>query len=129
MAAGRSVLAMGVHEDTAVASPVLARRPGLVAPLELHHKVIVFILLFSHQSSVDLAGDVHHAVVDGEDLFRVVVLAVGRRPEPGVEIRQVLAVEKVDDALAAVSRYSRQSEHKGSTQEHNRDNDAELVHG
>src|SRR5207302_6743290 len=53
--------------------------------------------------------DVDHAVVDGEDLLGVVVLAVGllalfRGGQVGVEVRQVLAVEQVDGAVALVSR-------------------------
>src|SRR5262249_21614817 len=70
-AAGRPVLADAVQEDAAVARGLLPRRPGLLAPFELHDEVIVRVLLLRREAAEGLAGDADHAVLDGEDLVGV----------------------------------------------------------
>src|SRR5262249_61802106 len=86
------------------AGTVLARRIGLFTPFELRDQVIVGVLLFRDEAAIDLARDVDHAVVDGEDLLRVVVLTVRLLAflgggEVGVEVGQVFAVEQVNGAF------------------------------
>src|SRR5262249_39908317 len=72
-----AVRAGAVQQDTAVAGVVLARRPGLLAPLEFDSQVVVLVLALGDEPAPHLAADADHAVADGEDLLGVVVLAVG----------------------------------------------------
>src|SRR5262249_42157680 len=53
-----------VQEDARVADRVLARRPALAAPLELHDEAVVVVLLVGGQAAELLARDVDDAVLD-----------------------------------------------------------------
>src|SRR5262249_20603877 len=44
-AAGGAILADAMKQDATVHGPVFPRRPGFLAPLELHHQVIILVLL------------------------------------------------------------------------------------
>src|SRR5581483_4783008 len=99
--AGGAVFADAMEQDAAVARRLFSRRPGLVAPLELDHEVIVLVLLLGHEAAVNLAGNADHAVRHAEDLERIVVLAERLvaflfRTQICVEVGQVLAVEHLD---------------------------------
>src|SRR5262249_16884054 len=99
-ATGRAVFADAVQEDAAIASGVLAWRPGLLAPFELGNQVIVVGLGVSDEAAEDLPGDMDHAIVHGEDFFRIVVLALAAKP--GVEAGQVLAIEELGNAVFVI---------------------------
>src|SRR5436190_18745484 len=87
------VLAPHVKEDAAVARGLLARRPRRLAPLELGLQEVVLVLLLGREIAEFLAADVDGAVLDAEDLVRVVVLSLGL--QPGIEAGEILAVPEV----------------------------------
>src|SRR5262249_7738821 len=102
-----AVRALAMNQDTAISRCLFARRIRLLAPLVFHDQAIVAVLAFGGESAVHLAGYPDRSVHDRDDLRRIVVLterlllALGRR-QPGIEVRQILAVEEVDDAVVPI---------------------------
>ena len=101
-AAGRPVFTNAVQQNAKL-SIVFFTRGGQVRvpPLELDDQVIVLVFLFGDEAAECLAGDADGALDDGEDLVRIVVLAVRLLPllgsvEVGVKVGEVLAVEQLD---------------------------------
>ena len=93
-AAGAAVGAGRVQQDAGV--PHVLAAVGPLPPLVLDDQVIVAVLLLGGDVAEAVAGDVEHAVLDAEDLARVVGLRV---LEPGGQAGQVLAVEEGGDLL------------------------------
>src|SRR5262249_28290436 len=67
---------------------------------ELHDQMVIRVLLHGGEAAPGLPRDANHAVLDGEDVIGIVVLAVTL--EPGVETVEVFAIEKVDDLFSRV---------------------------
>src|SRR5262249_39046241 len=109
--AGGAVLADAVVEQSAIAHGFLARRPALLAPLELERQVIILVLVLGRQRAEDLARDADGRFAvrlnHGVDVLRVLVeaddffLAVGAA-QPGVPALEILAVEENRPAVFAV---------------------------
>src|ERR1019366_1098053 len=98
---GHAIFADAVQQDAAVARGLLALRPGFVAPLEFDDELIVLVFFFRREAAPDFAGDADGAIHDGEDLLRIIVLAVRLlaflgSDEVGVKVAEVLAVEELD---------------------------------
>src|SRR5262249_25431886 len=102
--------------------------PGLFSPFELYDQMIVLVFLLGDETAPGLARDADHAVLDGEDAIRVLVLAMTL--EPGVEALKVLAIEQVDDLFGRVGGHGplscRKRRQEGQQQ---RDLDAVASHG
>ena len=67
-----------------------------LTPLPLDDQDIIVILIARRQPAELFAGDIEHAILDAEDVLRVVIFTI---VQIGIESAQVLAIE-LEDGLA-----------------------------
>ena len=85
-----------MHQETRIPRTIDAISPGLLAPFEFDNQMVVTIGAVSNQPTVTVAGDMDHAVLDGEDFLRIRVLRIAN---PRVEAFQVAAIEQSDGTI------------------------------
>src|SRR5262249_18250128 len=90
-AAGAAIRPDRVQQDAGITHVLAA--VGLLAPPVLDDEAIIAILLVGGDITVAVAGDVQNALLDAEDLARIVPFGV---LQPGRQTLQVLAVEQTE---------------------------------